>query len=329
LRWFLLLFLPVLAEAQPTLNFTYGQSANVWGLVSDIKTAKKNLPRINEILNQNYNSYQTAFTRIGVEHYFLLRTGGWPNKLRLAFDLEGAALGMVQNPVVPELQASLLMAGILGSSVSGRIGESFYLEAGMVAGAGNERRLTAVSTDLIEKLPFRKEKLSLVGVDLEMRQLFRLGKGALRLLARTEETVFFGQERQVSVTLNRNLRKTYHQWQGRADYSRSAHSGHLIFGPHPLPTKFLPRIWNRAANTNPWRELGAMSGIGGATSFLLGGPQSLGITGGFYGGYPGGELRWKFGEESRLSLMTYGIENSSAYQTLGQRIYALQTLILF
>jgi hypothetical protein len=321
---------PLSAKARSGFSFTYGQSADVWRLVSDIKGAKKDLVRINAILNENFGSYQTAFVRMGSDFGIAkLASVAWPAEWRGWAGIEGAALGLVQNPVVPELQASILAMGLLETSLLGRFSEGLFLEAGLAFGAGIERRLSAVSTDLIEKMPFQKEKILLFGLDLALRKHWRFERSQLRIMARTKETFFRGIGGQTSVALDRDLRELYHQWQLRGDFGFENYGLHTIVGPHPLPSDLLPRIWNRAANTHHWRELGAMSGAGASAQWRLGKASSLSAIAGFYGGYIGGELRWRFGERSRLGLLSYGIENSSAYHALGQRVYALQAYFAF
>ena len=102
---------------------------------------------------------------------------------------------------------------------------------------------------------------------------------------------------------------------------------HAILGTHPLPEKLLPRIWNRAANTNFSRELGAMSGAG-ISFFHNIERHSLVASVGLYAGYIGGEIKWKLGR-SELKIMSYEIENSSAYKTLGRRTYSAMANIYF
>ena len=243
--------------------------------------------------------------------------------VRGGISVDAAALGLVQNPVVPELVAAATAVTIARVSVAAEPAEGWSYEAALLYGWGIERRLSAVSTDLIESIPFQKGEVRLWGLDLAAAKEWKRPEKRFGLGAAWKGTKYNGIEAQTSVALDRQLRSFTQWWEGRADYTWGEWNVHGIVGSHPLPENILPRVWDRVANTNAWRELGAMSGAGAAWRKQLGAAASVSLTGGFYAGYLGFALRWAPSARTHIDLSSFGIENSSAYRTFGQRVYCL------
>ncbi len=321
--------LPVPANAESGFFLRYGQSEKVWTVVEEVEGAKSDVSKINRILNENYGTYQTAFTRLGSDFDLAQPRRRGLERIRLTLSAEAAALGLVQNSVVPELLAAATAVGIVRLSWDSRFAETWFYEGALLAGWGIERRLSAVSTDLIEKVPFQKANVALFGADLKIRRDWRVDENFLSGRGGWKGTFYRGMGGQTSVALDRRLRSTTHAWELRGDITRKNWNLHGIFGSHPLPTDLLPRVWDRVANTNAWRELGAMSGAGLERAFPVGAASKLSLLAGFYGGYLGAEFRWYLSARTHFDLATYGIENSSAYRTLGQRVYSFATYLSF
>ncbi|MCO5141487.1 MAG: hypothetical protein M9962_00175 [Oligoflexia bacterium] len=315
------------AHAEPSGFFlTYGQSQNAWGIISDIKNAKNNISNINQILNKNYGSYETLFAKIGTRHTYLTKSPSWPQHYFFELGGESAGLGLVQNPVVPEFTASIIAMGVLTVGVDGRaFNDDLRILASLSFGAGIERRVSATSTDLINKIPFQKDTVLLVGGDLRIQKLWRFSNTRWVLSGEVEDTYFRASEAVESVALDRKVRSNFLRYQGRLDFLYSFLNLHAIGGPHPLPSKFLPRVWHRVSNTRTNREIGAMSGAGAGFSWKAGPTARMAITAGYYAGYVGGEFRTRWNQGTEFRIGTYQLENSSAYKTLGQRVYWLAT----
>jgi hypothetical protein len=311
------LLLATSAHAEGNVFLSYGQSNHLWKVQSDVKDAHNDLFKINTILNDNFGNFETGFARIGGDFVLARPDRSWAKRVRMTVSVEAAALGLVQNPVVPELVAAATAVEMDRVAVEGEPGPGWTYEAALVGGYGLERRLSAVSTDLIESIPFQKGNVRLVGVDLAAAKEWLRTDDRYALRAGWKGTDYFGIDAVTSVALDRHLRSFTHWWEGRADFSRGAFGVHGILGSHPLPVELLPRIWDRVANTNAWRELGAMSGAGVSYS-----AHRLVVISGLYAGYLGGLLRWNAGKRTFLEISSFGIENSSAYRTLGQRVYA-------
>lgn len=311
------LLLATQAHAEGGVFLNYGQSNHLWKVQSDVKNAHNDLFQINRILNENFGNYETGFARIGGDFVLARLERPWAKRVRMAISVDAAALGLVQNPVLPELVAAATAVVMDRVAIEGEPGAGFSYEAALVGGYGIERRLSAVSTDLIESIPFQKDYVRLVGVDLAVAKEWHRANDHVALRVAWKGTDYFGLDAVTSVALDRRLRSFTQWWEGRADYGWGPFGVHGILGSHPLPVDLLPRIWDRVANTNAWRELGAMSGAGLSYS-----PERLEVIGGLYAGYLGGLLRWKAGAHSFLDISSFGIENSSAYRTLGQRVYA-------
>jgi len=323
--------MPISATAGPGLILEYGQSSKVWPVLYEVQTARGDLQKINRILNENFGTYQTTFARFGSDFDVHGFQGLYLNKIKLSIVAEAAALGLVQNPVLPELLASLIAVGLVRVSFHGflSVDRSWVYESALVGGHGVERRLSAVSTDLIEKIPFQKANVWLAGIDLLGKKIWNRKKDKIEIKGEVRGTHYNGLEGQTSVSLDRKLRKGTYQWDIRIDYAREWWGLHGILGSHPLPTELLPRVWDRVANTTPWRELGAMSGFGARAKYGLGAKSKMVLLGGFYAGYIGGELQLHTGARTNFRFASYKIENSSAYRSLGQRVYVFLSYISF
>ena len=317
------------ARADSGFFLDYGQSAGVWTVYNDVRRAQKDLAKINGILNRNFGEYQTAFTRLGSDFDIAHPGAPWARTIRLELSLDGAALGLVQNPVVPELVAAATVVTITRAVLLAEPAEGWRAEGAVAWGWGLERRLSAVSTDLIESIPFQKDKVWLWGLDLAVSRTWVKGDDRFVAAASWKGTKYHGLEAQTSVALDRKLRSFTQWWETRGDWLRGAWGLHVLAGSHPLPVPVLPRVWDRVANTNPWRELGAMTGAGASWTAELGPRSTTTVLGGFYGGYLGGAARWSPRPRSRLELGSFGIENSSAYRTLGQRVYQASFYLAF
>lgn len=312
------------ARADGGFFLEYGQSPGVWKVYNDVKAAEKDLFKINQILNENFGKYETAFARVGSDFDVAHPNRNWARDVHASLSVEAAALGLAQNPVVPELVAAASAVAVGRMALRGEPAPGWKYEAAGAFGWGIERRLSAISTDLIESIPFQRDQVRLWGADLSASREWRTQGSSWLLRGAWRGTRYYGLEAKTSVALDRRLRDFTQWWEARADYARGGWGAHGIFGSRPLPYDLLPRVWDRVANTNSWRELGAMSGIGVAWTHSF-----FAVSGGLYAGYLGATLSWLPGRRTAVRLSTYGIENSSAYRTFGQRIYSLASYIAF
>lgn len=312
------------ARAEGNVFMGYGQSADVWHVYNDVKAAQKDLFKINQILNSNFGLYHTAFTRIGGDFVLLRPARAWLKTIAGEISVEAAALGLVQNPVVPELVAAATAVTLVRFPLAAEPAEGWRFGLAPVFGWGIERRLSAVSTDLIESIPFQKGQVRVLGVDLLAAREWKRAEDRFAVRAAWNGTKYYGIDAQTAVALDRQLRDTTQWWETRADYHWHDWNVHAIGGSHPLPENILPRVWDRVANTTAWRELGAMSGAGVGWRKPLGAQMAIALTAGLYAGYGGYAARWDVSARTHVTLSSYGIENSSAYRTLGARVYAAQ-----
>ena len=105
-------------------------------------------------------------------------------------------------------------------------------------------------------------------------------------------------------------------------------SAELIASPKPLPEDWLPRTWDYVHDLYPWPELGTMVGYGLFTQNDLGHGFHLNGHFGFYGGYLGGDLllRWNW---LQMSFASWGIETTSAYHVLEERLWQGNVAVVF
>jgi hypothetical protein len=303
----------------------YGQSANAWSTVNQVKGAQGNIDQINQVLHDNYGTYEEIIGHFGLEVSKI--STGWDTSMfksiYVGTSADGLAYGMVQNPVVPELRAELLITGELNSGFQGTV-DPLELSTliGVHAGLGYEKRVDAISTDLIQSIPTQNGHLSYYGFDVELAHDFPISD-ALKLKSHgsLDESIFHSN---IDGTTS-----SYQQWKLKNDVPITTEwTLETVAGPQPLPVYLLPRTWAYADQLNPFPELGAMVGAGLAWNSFWGENSNLLIRGGFFGGYVGAQLRVQTGV-FHASLESWGIEASSAYQTLGQRIWVAGMGFLF
>lgn len=317
------------------LAMVYGQSAALWSTYQGVSNAHGSVPIINSLLTRNYGTYQEGFSRVSAE---LEVPGagdaggaGLARKFYVGTAAEADGFGVAENPVVPELHADLLVDQLLTAGALGRI-EPWGLSTriGVVAGMGYEKRIDEYSTDLIDHQPIPGGILSIYGLDQEVSRVSAVGGGgSLEGALLLRETLFVPTLGASSLDPNRGTEFVTFRWKQDTKFWEDVRLPGLqdarvgiesILGPQPLPVDILPRSWDYVHRLQSFPELGAMAG-GGAV--LKGGWSPRGSfesMAGFYGGYWGGALSGRLGD-CIVSLGSWGIESSSAYQGLGQRIW--------
>lgn len=237
-------------------------------------------------------------------------------------------MAVAENPVVPELHAAVMAAGSLSAGFEYKPANTgFKLTYGGTAGSGYEKRVDAYSTDIIDSAPVRMGNFYFYGADLTAEERVKLSRATdLKLGASDHETMFVSQVPPASLSFGSDSPFWAHRWRADAELGwRANWAGGRVFaqaiaGPQPLPDEILPRVWDYAHALDPFPELGAMVGGGLGWESQWGRRNSVRATAGFYGGYPGGSVSAQFGA-IKASAACYGIEASSAYQTLGQQIW--------
>jgi hypothetical protein len=315
-----------------SMSLEYAQSARAWETLGDIQGAQGNLSAIDDILHRDYGTFEESFGRfdVGVSG---IRTPIQLGAFRRAYfgaSAEAIGTGIAENPVVPELHATALAGGSLSAGFATKLGERGpSLSYGLTAGAGSEKRVDAYSTDVIDSIPVRTGSYTLVGADFAASHSVSLGSRAdLKLGASERETLFLTTVPAAALGAGADTQLWTHRWRLDAEPGSTAlTSGHgrafaqLIAGPQPLPVDCLPRVWDYVHALDPFPELGALVGAGGGWETAWGARSRLRLAAGFYGGYVGAGLEGRFGAFT-ASAGSWGIEGSSAYQTMGSRIWS-------
>ena len=312
-------------------KLNYAQAGDLWGTIGDIKRAQGNLPAMTALLEGQFGRPQEAWS------WFHVRTAQqwlpfWPGAIvHLGLDSEGLAYGLVQNPVVPELTAVGLLLGGVSLGVHGIL-PFLDLNLGftIAAGFGREKRIDAVSTDLIDKLPLRTGAVKYYGFDFDLNRSFLWRSYTFTLSGQTHETIFeTTTPTPQSGAGSIDTAMVKHRWQARARLNNSVDLPYFdklsigfeaLAGPQPLPVPVLPRSWDYAHDMYAIPELGAMFGWGSCATALFPGEKSVDAYFGFYGGYIGVGIEAKL-KKMTLSLGSWGIENSAAYHALGERLW--------
>jgi hypothetical protein len=117
----------------------YAQTPTAWGVVSEVKRARGDVPRISGLVGDHFGTFELAWTRLGV--LLPLGQSGWD----LGVEAQGAAYGRVDNPVVPELQGRLSYGGLIRGGYRFRFEEipSTHFCLGVWGGQAYEKRAYA------------------------------------------------------------------------------------------------------------------------------------------------------------------------------------------
>lgn len=230
-----------------TFEMAYSQSASAWSTVNAIKGAHGQIAVINNILNQHYGTFEGAFTRVGGS--VISVPTGWSlapaRDLDFNLGVEGAASGRAQNPVVPEIRANLTLALVAGVGLEGELpGTSVKSHFGVFGGYGNEKRIDAVSTDLIESVPIRKGDLTLLGFEEGLEYAWT-DAAEIRYQSQLHlrETLGFSNTAPDKLGIEDTGGHSAFRW--RVDSRAKLPSGiqlQVVLGPQPLPIELLPRI---------------------------------------------------------------------------------------
>jgi hypothetical protein len=312
------------------VELEYGQSSGIWQVVSEVKNAQGNFSAINEILMKRYGAPEEALATIKASADPLLDrdTHG---RIHVEASAQALGYGLVQNPVVPELHADAIAAGGVVLGYGGRI-EPAAVDARLcvAGGSGREKRIDAVSTDLIERLPLRDGALTYYGLDLDLSRRFQLDRENTVLLSGLVRETSFQTTTPSSPLNDTSDHLETHRWKASGALERRVGSAFIaresvvalegFAGPQPLPIETLPRIWDYAHRLYATPELGAMTGAGLRWNGRFSRAVSLEARGGYYGGYAGGSLVLALGSFS-INAASWGIETTAGYHVLGERLW--------
>jgi len=291
----------------------YAQSADFWKTVGDVQNARGSLSAVNGVLQNRYGDLEETF--LAADAVCSLGQS-W----EFGVSADGLGYGSARNPVIPELDAVMTIGGFASATYLWAPAEGWKLRPGILIGGGGERKIHAVSTDLIESLPLRSGAFALLGAEFSVEY----GRSLLPVLE-WKQTLFARYAGVDSTTppadLDQNKDRVHaiFRWRIEEEFIPSPWedwvSWHVIAGPQPLPLPVLPPIWDVVHDIQDFPELGVM--LGGGIRLLKA------VTVGFYGGYFGAGIDYMTGPLS-LSAGTWGLEGSSAYQTQGSRLWTAQ-----
>ena len=241
-----------------TADLMYAQSSAFWSTVHDIQDAEGNIDQINQVLNANYGTYEILFSRLDLNESEIAT--GWDfspvRRLNFGFSSNLIAYGEVQNPVLPQIVADAVLSGELHGSFTGAI-DPIDLHTGIGAhvGWGYEKRVNAVSTDLIQSIPTQSGHVSFYGLDFALGRNFELADGLTWIASGTASETFY------SSSIDRSI-ASYQSWKMKNDLQYGSFTLETVLGPQPIPIDFLPRTWEYVNKLDPLPELGAMAGAG-------------------------------------------------------------------
>lgn len=319
-----------LGPIKTSVSLFYGQSRDAWNTLSDVKSAQGDLGRINDVLQKKYGTYEEALStlRIRMEGFHGFESNSLFKNYWIEAGTEADAFGLVRNPVVPELHANAILAGAASIGFQGEIpSTSLQTRFGLLGGSGYEKRIDAFSTDLIDKLPIRNGHLYFYGLSQEVATTVNNDGWKVKPHLSAHEIEFQTAVEPSTLDVIEGTSYFAFRWKSQLDVthflsvSSGAEAGAVVIaGPQPLPVDMLPYVWDYSHRMQSFPEVGAMLGAGLRFDETWSKAASWKNTLGFFGGYWGGKTSLHIGS-FRADLGSWGIESSSAYRTLGQRIW--------
>ncbi|MFL5815309.1 MAG: hypothetical protein ACJ763_17160 [Bdellovibrionia bacterium] len=320
----------LLGSKRTTVSVFYGQSRDVWGTLHDVKSAQGDLESINEILQRKYGTYEEALStvKVRVDGINGFESSKLLEKIWIEVGTEADAFGLVRNPVVPELHANAILAGAASVGFQGQESTTgFHTRLGLIGGSGYEKRIDAFSTDLIDKLPIRSGHLYFFGLSQDFAKTFTPSDWKIKPRLSAHEIEFKTAVSPSSLDVVEGTSYFAFRWKGQMDATHpipalgQTQAGIVaVAGPQPIPVDILPDVWDYSHRMQSFPEIGSMLGAGLRMDKSWSQSASWRNTAGFFGGYWGGESSLHLGA-FRANVGTWGIETSSAYRTLGQRIW--------
>lgn len=323
---FILLLAGENALAGPGMQAFYGQSEYFWRFHEKIEAELTTDLMKREMIRDLRSNYELAFARAGVDSDIAFQNKentDWPNRFNFVIEGEGAAAITSRGTASDEIRMARLYGGVFKGSFQGNLAEDLYFELGFALGAGDQKKVVIADNNGILSQGRSSGLTLLGGLDLKLQKIWRIGSTRLINTLQTEESYFKTLNEKLVGNVNWNLRNISHDWMFRTDYMFSQLNLHMIAAMHPYPTPLLPRSWNRVSSvSSSSRPLRSILGAGGGFTFFLGPAVQMAALGGYYAGMPGGEIRFRFAKTVGLKMSAYGVENSSEYRALTQRVYA-------
>ena len=303
----LIFFFGMMNESLATVTLRYEQSSNFWDVIGKIQNGVSTVDQANALLNQTYGS------PVGAEIALIYH----PETISLdSFTLREARFTQVgyavaSNPVLPRL------FGFEGQEVTATVGWQF-LEAygGRVFG----KIANAVSTDLIDRSLTSADNLSLVGGGIHYRYENQdLISFPFSAEVTTRHTLFI---------VDSGDSESFDRWRLKVDAIPANIDLFVILGQNPTPDFGLNgMIWDYLWQIDTFPDFMSLLGAGVKSPKLDFWNANAQI--GFYGGYVGGEIAFEPLSSFTISIHSYGLETTSAYQVRGLRLSGVNLSYLF
>ncbi len=293
----LILFGSLIPKTWADVGFEYQQSGNAFSIYSQIKSGVDNVDAANNLLQQTLGQPQSVQSTFRYVPKTINPESVTLSELRI----DGLGYAVSNNPVLPSLYAWVGYGP--GATVSWQLFDIY-------GGYFWNKQINAVSTDLIDRKLVDGGQLMFLGGGIHVKQDFTLFELPSLLEVQTKSTWFYTTE---------GTQNWYHRWRVSLQSSEDQLSAIMIAGPQPLPDFGNQTVvWDNLWQLNSFPDLLSAIGLGLKYQFYK---PELKITAGFFGGYFGGAISYQVSPKALVSLQSYGIETSSAFQAQQLRMF--------
>lgn len=336
-RWALLLFLIMIPKSYAEIRAQglYGHTSDFWGKVDLLRTSPKSPSEIQSLLDRSFdapsegtaNAEITYVTPLDDSFSVLFNQG--------TLGLAGHSLlgGEARNRILPELRGYAVYGAEarfgLERSFPGFVEDGWFLQARSILGMGEQTLIEGPASDFFGGVPETRSMLFYWGFDLGVGYQFWIHDTLRSRQKLLVKPTFFhssltGTSYQFAIQENQQTLR----WRWETEWAMSLRnplglgtevSVLTITGQQPIPIPLIPRTWDSIQQIETFPSLASLIGLGSRIR-LVTDDFSMDLTGGFFGGYLGGELSATWGGV-RFSIGSWGLERTSAFQMRESRIH--------
>mgnify|MGYP001608603397 CR=1 FL=1 len=303
---------------------SYAQSRNFWSLVDEVRAAS-DVSRAQAILETHYGKPAERLAQLGTQVYFENVSHLW-----VGIGAEALIGGDARNPVFPEIRAYSFLSGYGEFGFGTRLPEDQYgldWEVGLRVGAGSRESIDAPVTALLGSDPIDRGLFVYTGPEFKFGanvDVFGIARWRSRMALRP--TLYGVRSYDEGLAPELGYQSWAIRWRSMTEVlfkietipSGMSEIGLVtLMGQQPLPVDVLPRVWDSVHHLKPFPDWRQLAGLG----LVFRNSQerhhfSLRVTGGIFGGYPGGGLEFSL-RDGFGSIGYWGVEMSDGYQLIG------------
>jgi hypothetical protein len=274
----------------------YFQSARIWSAFLDLNDVGQSTLKLQNVLDDRYGKNEDAFARISLGmHAIPLSESSYVFR-RLAFTASGeaAAWGLIENPVISQIHFRAVALGSLAATLEGgNPARGLRTRLGVVGGFGTVRKTDLITPDLASPIDLEIGGLRMLGIDAGASFATPGGRGVRAGTAVDYQGSYFTSDFDGSFWAHRWKSQSFVQFGSLQSANSLSFAPHLIFGRHPFPVDFLPRVWDFLHSQSAPDGIASVLGYGAELGFTADKDSNLKLLGGIYGRYWGAQIAFE------------------------------------